>query len=788
MILAGFIELIAKIKQKNNGTFKLVDAQDVECEDGKGLDEVLNEKLDKNQGTENVGLTLVVGKDGNLELGESTPKDVYTKEEVDYMLADKMDKPYVPITITDNATITDALEGNFKIDKIKGNTYQKVETDIVPTPSRPVPINSRKVLANGEYVELRSLKESKNLFDKNIMAFVLGTLNTDGIVNSSNYYITSGYILVKPNTKYVNNVSALGGFRMSNQVYFDNKKNAIQSDANTSFTTPANCYFIRYQVATTDTRLLTEEDILKVNNETMLVEGTSLPSTYIAPTIRDYKIVDHTNKTAKIVRNIKYVRVTPELVANKFNDYTESMKRAIIYTQDRFVIDNVTKAGYDLSNMAITRYGSLQNGNIFADVSGIANMYWYPDVSMIGLNGSETKDVASQKLVEFLTNNEMYVQYQLATPVEETITYVETDVSEVGYSWQDTTSPSPTIKSEVKGVEEIDILKTGKNLLNETLAKDYTNYINLGNGYSKFVVNVKPNTKYTVSRKDDKGAKLNNYMYVQGTQTMWMIHTNSNNVNVKQVTLTSTENGTLEVTFARINQTKLNEVWDILGYLQIELGETATAYEPYTGQHINIALPQPLYENDIANVESENYEYEMQKYVVTGDEVFIQDYQKKSGYYGRYFNLKNGMGLETDKVFCNCLNYVQSIWNSESEGVCQNSNIQIHLKFSNDRLGITDNTPVEEKRTAFANYLKQLYASKNPLYVVVKVAKTTQPIPEENLAKLKSLKTNAGVNNIFINGEVKPIVEARYPQDVVSAVNKLQTKLLTLQEEVVKNV
>ena len=71
---------------------------------------------------------------------------------------------------------------------------------------------------------------------------------------------------------------------------------------------------------------------------------------------------------------------------------------------------------------------------------------------------------------------------------------------------------------------------------------------------------------------------------------------------------------------------------------------------------------------------------------------------------------------------------------------------------------------------------------------MVKVAKTTQPIPEEDLAKMKSLRTNAGVNNIFINGEVKPVIEARYPQDVVLAVNKLQTKLLTLQEEVVKNV
>ena len=39
----------------------------------------------------------------------------------------QMDKPYVPIQITDNATIDDALAGNFKIDKIKGNTIRNVE-------------------------------------------------------------------------------------------------------------------------------------------------------------------------------------------------------------------------------------------------------------------------------------------------------------------------------------------------------------------------------------------------------------------------------------------------------------------------------------------------------------------------------------------------------------------------------------------------------------------------------------------------------------------------------------
>lgn len=66
MTLAGFIELIAKIKQKNNGDYPLVDAEDIECEGGKRLDVVLNEKLDKNQGAENANKVLGIGADGNV--------------------------------------------------------------------------------------------------------------------------------------------------------------------------------------------------------------------------------------------------------------------------------------------------------------------------------------------------------------------------------------------------------------------------------------------------------------------------------------------------------------------------------------------------------------------------------------------------------------------------------------------------------------------------------------------------------------------------------------------------
>ena len=95
-------------------------------------------KLDKNLGVENAGKSLVVGKNGEVVCGESginedevnkiidkaIDEKLYTQEEVDYLLDDKMDKPYYDIAITDDATIENTLAGNFKIDSIEGNIYQ----------------------------------------------------------------------------------------------------------------------------------------------------------------------------------------------------------------------------------------------------------------------------------------------------------------------------------------------------------------------------------------------------------------------------------------------------------------------------------------------------------------------------------------------------------------------------------------------------------------------------------------------------------------------------------------
>lgn len=903
--MASFIELIAKIKQKNNGTFKLVDAQDVECEEGKGLDEVLNEKLDKNQGVENAGKTMIVGDDGNLVVGDSSPKNVYTKEEVDYMLADKMDKPYVPIEITDNATITDALDGNFKIDKIKGNTYQKVETDIVPTPNRPVPINSRKTLVTKanpnifnlekesdtsnipdsgtyrsvgqyqlkantkyifewseatvpakatlsfqiqddkgtvlvspftyfnlettekketgkqvefttnssgivkfaynctvgtsntietyqqywytkilkditlkenatfepEYIELRSLKETTNLFDKNIMAFTSGTLNNDGTVGTNVSYAVSGFVPVKPSTQYT--IKVIDGFRGSTKVYYDINKQLISNEAIATFTTPSNCYFVRWQTATTDTRVLTEEDIKKINDEMMMVKGNSLPSSYVAPTVRDYKIVDHVNKTSKIVRNVKVVE---DIVMTVLSVSTNKNVNALVCID---TLPDILNYGY--ANVFKTYHYTDDNmGHWMNKIPYYITKRNY-STTWIGVDTS-IDDVGKAKA--FLEKVTITAFGQLATPTEISIPYVETDDSEVGYSWQDTTSPSPSIKSEVQGVEEIDILKTGKNLFDIEKAKDELNWtesIKQG-GYIDFMIKVIKGRQYTFSysNKLDKGLGffagiVNDENITNSTITHNIYHTALPSLIVNSVTFTTKSN----YISLRVNSYGLNKAFENFKDIQLELGDTRTAYEPYTEQRVNYTPTNLLYSTqdgsicDYVDVEKGVEVYQLGAKVYDGsvDEVIAFGWEKTKTV---NFTIANTMA-NINKAYSDRFQNFNSA-SLDQNGISNNSTL-FYISIEKTLLSSID---VNGFRT---------WLSQNPITVVYPLATPTEiPTPEEDLAKLKSLKTSAGVNNIFINGEVKPTINARYPQDVVLAVNRLQNKLLTLQEEVSKNV
>lgn len=910
MTLAAFIELIAKIKQKNNGTFKLVDAQDVECEDGKGLDEVLNEKLDKNQGVENAGKTMVVGADGNLVVGDSSPKNVYTKEEVDYLLDDKMDKPYVPIEVADSATITDALEGNFKIDKIKGNTYQNVETDIKPTPSRPVPINSRKTLVTKtnpnmfnfekendissipdtgtyrsigqhqlkpntkyvfswsgatvpakatlsfqiqndkgtvlvspftyfnleatekkeagkevefttnesgivkfaynctvatssttetyqqywytkilkdislkedveyepEYVELRSLKETSNLFDKNIHGFKLGFLRNTGEVGDTNTFMVSDYIAVNPNTKYIYNL--VDGFRNSTKLCFDKDKNVVADVSSIAFTTPANCYYVRYQIAANDNRVLMEEDIKNANDNTMFVEGESLPPTYIPPTIRDYKIVDHTTKTSKIVRNVHTTSFNKNSKWSRAGNDNKGYRFVVIEKQPVKVL-NYLEVNNGFSNMSKNDKNSIVNDN----KSGSG---WYCTSNSYSIKVDGLQMGTLDDFKQLLGDNEIIFQCQLATAIEETIAYSADDVSEVGYSWQDTTSPSPTIKSEVKSVEKIDILKTGKNLFDVEKAKDIGSWDG-GNAYKHFTgICFEPNTTYTFSVSknnmflDYKNEYNNKIAFYIGetidsaSPNVVIGNSGLNSSNAKTLyTFTTTEKPMyLNLYVNRWDVRLFNIVFEeLLQNIQIEVGDTATAYEPYAEQRVNYTPTNPMYSTqdgsiaDYVDVEKGVEVYQLKKVIFDGSE--DETWKLYAGQNGFYILLNDMMVGRGQQGFCDKFKIVSSV-----------SLTGIVLGQGNNYLYVTQvnsyATTIEELRT---------WLSQNPITVVYPLVFPTEtPIPLEDLAKLKSLKTNAGVNNIFVGGEVKPTIEARYPRDLALVQQQLEQKVLLMSE------
>lgn len=331
--------------------------------------------------------------------------------------------------------------------------------------------------------------------------------------------------------------------------------------------------------------------------------------------------------------------------------------------------------------------------------------------------------------------------------------------------------PSPSNKQDITAISQFEGATTGGNLFDfSQQATQIVRYF-----YSKIIDNLIIGQSYTASLDGDIGSIENAWFYINttgGPDAINIIRNSSGTVVRKEITFIATAKTMYLVTNKSTN-------YDSINYFQIEKGTTATSYEPYQSQPFTYTPTNPMYStqdgsiSDYVDVEKGVEVYNMQKYIVTGEEVFIQDYTLKSGYYGRYFNLKNGNGIVTDKVFCNYLPYVKSVWDFEQIGFCQNSKTQIHLRFTNEILGITDDTQIEEKRTAFANYLKQLYVSENPLYVVVVVTPTEKPIDPEQLAMLRALYTYTGVTNFLCNAPVS----FTYERSLQIVINNLENAI-----------
>ncbi|MFQ8593119.1 MAG: hypothetical protein ACLSAL_06290 [Thomasclavelia spiroformis] len=786
-------------------------------------------KLDKNLGSENSDKVLITDAEGNVitqskedfegggtsdyndlenkpqingvELkGNKTSGDLkmYTQEEVDYMLADKMDKPYVSIEITDSATIDDALAGNFKIDKIKGNTYQKVETNIVPTPSRPVPINSRKVKVGDEYVELRSLKESVNKFDLGLLS------QTYLIPQTGSYRKIEIPTKLKPGVRYtfyyenfmtpalswlvLNIINSTGNIIFS-AFNVDNKNNEeIKVNGRSiAFNAPSSgeIYFDYYvqsydaegNLVPQSTEMFKENWFTKYVKNIMITEESLNQTTYIAPTVRDYKIVDHTTQTSKIVRNVGIANLTNLTWRYGDRDLNHIRCYALPPSPLKYVKEycycNVFECNYDspynYSKEAIylgnsvggTTIAIMANADVFAD---------------------ETQEQFDRLLKEYINNPNAEALYALKTPTEEEIAYSADDVSEVGYSWQDTTSPSLDIKSEIYQVDKIDIKSVGKNFIDINYISNIENWTNSNtDGYYYIPIAVPKNAQLVISNdvKVPAGrgyfANFSPYKEKNAENYYFIYHNDIGSALGKFTSITKSN-----VVYLRLNSINVNLPSFVEDFkkMQLEIGSVATPYEPYQEISIQHTLSKPLRATkdgsvrdaiDIVNMQTT---YNITDFTVDGNTTIALGTDKEKT---RVIQINNQPFLNPTnnlKMYCDKL-----LNDSGKDEELFTVSTALFIAINKNRVEAND-----------INAFKKWFGE-NPLYFIgISKTPTTEPLEDELVEKLKTLKTFSSVTHVFVEGVAKPKLNARYPKDIAAAQAQLEAKVITLQEAVIKNV
>jgi len=141
-------------------------------------------------------------------------------------------------------------------------------------------------------------------------------------------------------------------------------------------------------------------------------------------------------------------------------------------------------------------------------------------------------------------------------------------------------TPSPSNVRPISGWDEVETVVSGKNLLDQSILKDQA-------GWNQIVLTLQPNTQYTMSTSLQSTAELYIYFYPYAGNPSSTYEVMASH----PVTITTGSDG-----LARIQQRRASGSDSFQNYnWQIELGSTATDYEPYQGTTITTDLPQTVY-------------------------------------------------------------------------------------------------------------------------------------------------------------------------------------------------
>ena len=140
------------------------------------------------------------------------------------------------------------------------------------------------------------------------------------------------------------------------------------------------------------------------------------------------------------------------------------------------------------------------------------------------------------------------------------------------------------------GKYEVDVKVNGGNLLDEDHFFDTSNW--KANVYR---MHLKPDTKYTFSRKDNSGVGSGLFLSVKNTvEGVFTQIVNSNSASSCKQRVTFTTNNSGEIYFELQNNNNKLNLKDFLGFAKLEVGTIATPHEPYKEQTLTLTSDRPI--------------------------------------------------------------------------------------------------------------------------------------------------------------------------------------------------
>lgn len=202
--------------------------------------------------------------------------------------------------------------------------------------------------------------------------------------------------------------------------------------------------------------------------------------------------------------------------------------------------------------------------------------------------------------------------------------------------------------------------------------------------------------------------------------------------------------------------------------IQVEYGTTATPYEPYTEQSVQIALNEPLrgigeYKDTITKDgvirKIASYEFNLNDlrdggYEKTNTVMFSVKVQNRTV---GYASLK-------PSIFCNifpdCALQTSNIYNTDKECIAVGVGI---ILFRVNKSRLKDTSTFESAKQSFIEFMvdKKMiveYALETPI---------TEPLPESVQAQLQALHSENGVTHVFVDsGEVEAGIKLTYRKEI----------------------